>query len=211
MIVATVILAIILMIAMLRFRLILEYSDTGLEATAKAGPFTIRGMQNRRERLKTKRKELKAGGAAGFFDILKTAKTALSRLRRRLLIKRLTLYYTAGGDDPVKTAMHYGAAHAVFGMIIPVLEESFRIKRRDLDAFADFEAAGPKIYANAVFSIAIWEAVYIFFALFPVFLPSKKNLTGKDVKNNGKSPDKRVNGDNDAEGEGDDRRQYNRR
>ena len=187
--------AVIILIALLRIRVTAEYSEEGFEVTSRIGPFKLLGRERRKAKIKKKRKEkrkeIRAGGKAAFMDILNAVKKTLSRLRRKLLIKQLTLHYTAAGEDPVKTAMYYGSANAAFGIIIPVLEENFRIRRRELSASADFGADKPGIYAKVIISMAVWEAIYVLTALLPVLLPSgadhtKINQTaGKEVRENG--------------------------
>ena len=124
----------------------------------------------------------------------------LKRLKRRLLIKQLTLHYTSGNDDPSKTALIFGASSAAFGVITPLIERNFRVKRRDLRASTDFVTKEQCIYAKIIISIAVWEVFYVLFALLPILgalLKSKpkdeKNalhkIDRKDGKENGKSPD----------------------
>jgi len=111
--------------------------------------------------------EKKPGALKTVLELLPAVKTTLSRLRRRLLIKRLVIHYTVAGDDPFKVAQTYGAASAAIGPIVAVLESSFRIKRRDFRAIPDFFSAQQSIYINAAISLAVWEALYIVFAMLP--------------------------------------------
>jgi len=119
---------------------------------------------------KMKPKEKKPGGLKTFLAMLEGFKVMLSRFRRKLLIKELTIHYIAGSEDPAKAAMAFGSAYAVFGAILPVLENNFRIRKRDLRASADFESKQPEIYAVASFSLAIWEAFFIVFAMVPTLV-----------------------------------------
>jgi len=203
--------SIFILLALLRFGFIVEYSEVGLEMWVKAGFLRLR-LKDKDEEKKPKKKKPKKkkekkpgkkgpGGLGGFFDILRAVKKSLDRLRRKLLIKQLTIYYTSASDDPSKTALQFGAANAVFGAIIPALERNFKIKRRDLRAAADFNAKENGIYAKIVVSIAVWEVVYIVFALFPLITAmakskpdiksDKKDMTDrKEVPGDGKKTDK---------------------
>lgn len=195
-----IVIAVLVLIALLRFGVSVLYSSDGLLVKAFAGPFSLlvyprkekqkketekdgRKKRGEKKRLKKekgkkekekKEKEKKPGGLQSFLEILSVVKTALSRFRRRLLIKRLTLYVTAANDDPFKTAMMFGGANAAFGAIIPVLDKLFRIKRRDLQAFVDFTDPKPRVYLEAAFSLALWETVYIAVALLPLILKKQK-------------------------------------
>ena len=106
-------------------------------------------------------------------DMLPALKETLSRIRRKLLIKRLAIHYTAGGADPSDIAMAFGAANAGLSTILPLLEDNFKIRRRDFRTLADFESDQHKIYINAAASIAVWEALYVIFALLPLLSATK--------------------------------------
>jgi len=216
--------SLLILLALLRFGVIVEYSEEGFLLWAKAGflKFQLMGKDKKKKPEKEKKKKkaisIKPGNLSMFMDMLKAVINALSRLKRRLLIKRLILYYTSAGDDPSKTAVLFGAANAAFGTIIPILERNFRIKHRDLRASVDFNAKEQTIYAKASISIAVWEVFYILFALFPIITVLLKNrpkaksdiTNSKDIKDrkvgsdNGKSPDKRLDGNNNAESKGTD-------
>jgi len=202
-----IVIFILVLLAFLRFGVIAEYNDEGFRLWAKAGfiKFELLKDTEKKPKKKKEKKEkstvnFKPGSLSDLMVILRSVKTMLSRFRRRLLIRYLILYYTSAGDDPAKTAMIFGASYAVFNTIIPMLEKNFRIKKRDLRAFADFESREQKIYAKAAVSLAVWEVFYIVFALFPIiktiFRNRPKTKTGlpetnnrKDENNNGKSPD----------------------
>ncbi|MDR0489892.1 MAG: DUF2953 domain-containing protein [Oscillospiraceae bacterium] len=193
MIVLGVIVFILLFIALLRFGVTVEYGDGGFIVKARVGILSLRifprkispkraeKKAGKKAKRKAERKEKKAkkkrekksgekspGGLEVFNAALPAAKTLLGRLRRRILIKRLVFWYTSAGSDPVKTAMSFGAANAAFCAITPLIENNFRVRRRDLRVTADFDAAEPGIYLNAAISLAVWEAFYIFFAMLPV-------------------------------------------
>ena len=220
--------SVIILIALLRFGVIVEYGEEGFLLWAKAGFLRFRLLNDDKKKKPKKKKEkpkkerdlkgILPGSLNEFMDAIKTVLNALGRLKRRLLIKQLTLYYTSAGEDPVNTALQFGAANAVFGALIPKIKKCFRVKRLDLRTWFDFTSTEQKIYAKIIISIAVWEVFYVIFALFPlitaVFKKSnatvtKKtktdNIERKDEEDNGKSPDRRVDGNNDAKNEGDDR------
>ena len=246
MIALAIVLAALLLIALFRFGLSVEYGADGVKVVLYIGPVRNRlypgkekgpkekiskekKEKKKKEKISKKRKpeEEKPGKLETALSLLPAIKKALSRLRRRLLIKRLRVRYAAAGEDPYKTALAFGASEAVFGIVLAVAEKSFRIRRRDFSAYADFNATEQCIYVFAAISIAVWEAVYVLFPFVPVLLKSKSGtgttsttrtasttratktrLTGKDVGFNGKAPDKRTDGNDDAKGQRDGRRQH---
>ena len=232
MIALAIIIAVLTLVALLRFGVKAEYSEEGVSVAATAGPFTVKiypraakddkAMEKAKRKAEKKarrkaakkalkkekapkiseedQKEKKAGGFDYFKVILSSSGKALGRLRRRLLVKKLTIRFISGNGDPSKAALAFGAANAAFGVITPMLEKSFRIRRRDFSASADFCSAKPKIYVNAAFSLAVWEVFYLAFALLPLLTkrPGKSNdestindikTTGKEGQENGQTPD----------------------
>ena len=187
MITAAVILAIIILFLLLRFGVSAEYGADGFTVSAKAGPLMIllyprkekpgaaekKALRKARKAEKTgeikeKPKTKMPGGLQTYLDMLPPVKDMLGRIRRRLLIKKLTIHYTAAGSDAATTALTFGGANAVFGALAPLLENSFRVKRRDFRAAADFTGTEQKIYLHAAISIAVWELFYVVFALYPI-------------------------------------------
>jgi len=211
MIALAIVISSLVLIALLRFGAIVEYSEAGLELWAKAGFLRIKLIDPEKEKKPKKKKKkkpkkksdskaLKPGSLKDFTDILKAVANALKRLKRRLLIKQLTIHFTSANENPANTATMFGAANAVFNTIIPLAERNFRIKKRDLRASTDFCGSEQKIYAKVIISIAVWEVFYMIFALLPILVillksrPKKKEETHhkykrKDGKENGKAPD----------------------
>ena len=198
MIIIAIVFTILILIAFLRFGVMAEYSIDGLSLRASIGIFRIniypKKPQRKRRKEKTrvkkekkqkgkekskKREFKKPGSMEEFLEILEIAKNTLGRLRRRLLIKRLIIHYTAGSDDPAKTALTFGRISAIFSTILPLLKSIFRIRKHELRSFADFDAKKPRIYVSASISISVWETVYIFLALLPLL--ANKLRIGKKI------------------------------
>ena len=55
----------------------------------------------------------------------------------------------AAGADPAATAK-FGAVNTVYGMILPLIENNFNIRNRDLRASVNFESDEPYIYVKAI-------------------------------------------------------------
>ena len=170
---------IILPISLLRFGIVIEYSDAGIKAWARVGFLSFIIYPEKEHRLHKIRKmrkkasyQIKPGSLNELLDIIPPIKEMLSRLKRKLLIKRLKINYIAANKDPYKTAMTYGSANAATSIIVPLLEEKFRIKKRDIKISADFESEELKIYVNIAISMAVWESIYVITALLPILKAS---------------------------------------
>ena len=185
-----IIIAILLVIALLRFGVSAQYGADGIIVAAFVGPFTLsvypksdRPRRARKKRTPKEAKEPKAkkqtdapkpGGLKEYLEMLPVIRNTLGRLRRRLLVKSLDIHLAFASDDPSKTAIAFGAANATIGTILPIFENAFRIKHRDVRLWADFEAMKPVIFVRLSISIAIWEVFYIAFALLPLITASRK-------------------------------------
>ena len=213
-----IIIAVLLFVLFFRFGLAVAYSDAGLVVKARVGPFSLRAYprkepserkkrrqklrrmrkaekpkrERRRKEKKRKPEEEEPGSLESFITIFAAVKNVMGRVRRRLLIKRLILHYVSASEDPMKTALAYGGLSAAQNGVVHALDASFRIRKRELTASADFENSKPRIYVNAAISIAVWESLYIFFAILPAIGAMKRvsgKTAGKDGHDNGKTPD----------------------
>ena len=192
-----IVLAVLVLIALLRFGVIVEYSEVGFELWVKAAFLKFKtvgeDVENRKkikEIRKKVRKKIKKnikrdntylkglipGSMDEFMTTLKSVSELLGRFKRKLLIKQLTLYYTSAGENPANTALQFGAANAVFEGIMPQIKKNFRVRRLDMRAGFDFTSQEQKIYAKAILSIAVWEVLYAVFALFPIIVSIFKNM-----------------------------------
>jgi len=217
MIALAIIIGVILLIALLRFGVSVEYSQEGTLALLHIGPISLtiypkkknpkkeekkakkkadkKAKKEDKKANKSKKKEapkLKYGGSyTDFLEVFPRLAKMLSRLKHRILIKRLIIRLTIAGEDASKTAMNYGYANAGLSALSPVLENNFRVRYYDFKTAVDFIETKPTIYLNVRFSLAIWEVIYITIALFPLvrfifrLRPSKKG--GKEVKEDGKT------------------------
>ena len=131
--------------------------------------------------------EQKSGKRGGTVDLilsmLPSVKKVLGRFRRKLLIKRLKVYYTSAGEDPYSTAMAFGYASAGMGVLMPFLYNHFRVRKCDLRADFDFDAKEPYVYIEARVSLAIWEIIYILLGISLGTLV--RNMSGSGRKEGG--------------------------
>lgn len=225
MIAAAVIIAVIILIAFLRFGVSAEYCSDGIIVTMRIAFYRFplypskekseRKKQKKEKKRRKKQEKKKArepeGKKPGTLETVLEWSPAiircLGRLRRKLLVKKLIVYLSLANEDPYKAAMAFGSLNAAIGIVSPLLEKGFRIKSRDYRTAVDFGATGHRIYINATISIAVWEAVYVTWAVVPTLLEiigkDKTKNTGKDVEENGETPNKRTDGNNYAESQGD--------
>lgn len=73
----------------------------------------------------------------------------------------LILHVTAGGPDPAARALNYGRAWAVLGSILPLLENSFRIGRRDVGVQCSEDQDAFSFYVQTDLTVRIYEILLL--------------------------------------------------
>lgn len=83
----------------------------------------------------------KPGELKKLLPLIRPGLTAMSRLRRKLTIRQMRVYYRIGGaEDPAGAAMKYGIVAAGGGALFPLVNSAFRVKDWDVDLNVDFES-----------------------------------------------------------------------
>jgi len=185
MIALAIVIAVLALAAFCRIGVVVQYGENGLNAAAAVGPVKIKllprgdkAAAKKEKGRKTVETAVKAGRLESLKNQLPSLNKAIARLKRKLLIRELTIHYMAAGTDPAQTALYFGGVSAGYGFLLPLLENNFRIRKRDLRATVSFETAEPYIYVRAHISLMVWEAVYIGAGLVKSMLNSDK-MRGK--------------------------------
>jgi hypothetical protein len=76
-------------------------------------------------------------------------------LRPKIKIQYLELKLNLAGGSPGTLAMAYGGAWAAIGGFLPVLEEAFILKKRDLDVTCDFNGDATTLEAKLNLTIGL--------------------------------------------------------
>lgn len=127
------------------------YAEEGAGAKLLIGPvkLTLYPVKKDKEKKskskpKTQKKETseqtekKKGSLADFLPLLYTVLDFLKDLRRKFRVRDLQLLLVMAGDDPCDLAINYGKAWAAVGNLIPLLEQIFVIKKRNVQVACDF-------------------------------------------------------------------------
>jgi len=140
-----------------------------------------------KEKKQTKPDEKEKGGPiTDFLPLVKTALDLLNAFRKKLRIKRLDLKLIMAGDDPCDLAVNYGRANAAMGNLLPLLEQCFVIKKRDIQVECDFESSQTLIIARADVTITLgWIlGIVVFYGVRALkqFLQIKNQRKGGKTK-----------------------------
>lgn len=166
------ILILIVLLGVLPVRVTAEYQENGPSAKASVGPFSFDlypGKEEESAELPAEKTEKnksesvrpKGGGLEPFRELLQLILQAQADVRNKVKVREFVLHLTIGGkgDDPAAAGIWMGRAWAMLGGMIPLLESSFQIKSRDIQADVDFLSEETRIYGKAVASISLGAAV----------------------------------------------------
>ena len=161
-----IILAILILICLIPLGVRALYNADGFRLWLLIGPIKLLLVPKKKKEEKQEEKPKKAakaqkkpaqpkeekkdgGSILDFLPLLDVAKGLLGSFFRKIRIRRLEVKLTLAADDPCDLAVNYGRTWAATGSIIPILEELFVIKKRDVQIGCDFTASETKIYAAA--------------------------------------------------------------
>ena len=163
--------------ALLKVGVWLEYSAEGFVLRAKAGPVSIpilprppkKEKKPKPPRRPAKKKaspeepKPKQGGVPTLvLRLIPIVAEAAGRFKRKLVIDRLWLSFTAGGaSDAAAGALLYGRISASMGMLVPLLENHFNLKDRRFHTGVDFTAEHPALYLHAVLTIRVGQVIVL--------------------------------------------------
>ena len=163
------ILGAIVLLLITRLSFMAQYGEEGVLLRARIGPFGLtvyprpekkpkkKKEKKKKEKEETEPKVSQKGGSVAMFKAgLSMVGPILERVRRRLVIREITLHYTAAMEDAAMTALAYGGAHAAVSKILPRLRHHFRVKKQDVRILADFESEEDLIFLRIRLSITVW-------------------------------------------------------
>lgn len=136
---------------------LLRYPETSDERDKrKNSKINLRTVLN--EPIKANRKYDNVLG--DFWAELKTTLGLFWCVRPKLRIKRLVLNLHLAGNDPAAVAMQYGGAWAAIGGLVPLLEEAFILKKRDLNVDCDFSGSITTLDAKLDITIGLGRLLW---------------------------------------------------
>lgn len=171
------ILAVLWLISLIRLGGRVSYGQAGLAVQLLAGPVKLRLLplkprkpEKEKKRQKKKKpsqekppKKPEAEGAPGtlsrLLKLLPVAGEFCGSLRRKIRIDDLDLALTWGGTDAAAAALSYGRAQAALGMIWPVFEHNFKVKRRSFQLGLDYSLPQPVVELRAAVSLTLGQAL----------------------------------------------------
>lgn len=176
-----VILVVLWLISLIRIGGRVCYGKAGLYAAVLAGPFKIqilpmkpRKKKARRDKPKKARKrekekppkesrekkpapEGRPGTLSRLMQLLPVVGQACGSLKRKIRIDDLELELIWGGSDPAAIALGYGQANAVLGMLWPIFDHNFKVKRHSFQIGMDYGAEQPAVELQAAVTLTVGQ------------------------------------------------------
>ena len=169
-----IILLVLWLISLIRIGGRVRYGQEGLFVTALAGPLRIRLLpmkkkpgkkkkpkKEKRPKKKPKEKKPRPEGQPGtlarLMQVLPVAAQAAGRLKRKIRIDDLELSLIWGGADAASIALGYGRANAALGMLWPLLDHNFKVKRHAFQVELDYGRTEPAVELTAAVTITIGQ------------------------------------------------------
>lgn len=155
-----------------------EYSEEGLLVKVRVGlfrfqvfPFKKKEKPPKPEKKKAsepqkgetepeKEQKPKRGGPLELVkQFLPLACEAAGELKRKIRIDKLYLDLVVAASNAAGTAMAYGYANMVLGMLWPLVEQNFEVKDPEIHTGVDFTTQSPTVYILAAFSVRLGQLV----------------------------------------------------
>jgi len=169
-----------LLLGLMRLGVKVRYNEQGFAAWARVGPvrvFIYPSAESRRKKKTAPEREAqqpeiaeKGGDLPAFKEMLEYVIKECGSLLRGIRMDQLVAELVIADEDPFETAMWFGGSSALVGLIIPPIENTFHVKKKQISVRADFEGEKTLIRLTAELSVPVWRLGGTGFRLALAFL-----------------------------------------
>lgn len=166
-----IVLAVLWLISLIRVGGRVSYGQAGLFVTALAGPLKLQILPARPGKKKKPKKEKPPaaekhrkepeGGQPGtlsrLMKLLPVVGQACGALKRKIRVDDLELELIWGGSDPAAIALGFGQANAALGMIWPIFDHNFKVKRHNFRIGLDYDRREPAVEVQAAVTLTVGQ------------------------------------------------------
>lgn len=171
-------LAAVLLLAMFPLRVKFRYGADGFTVKACVGFITVwkspsdkpkaGHKKDKRKKSSTnagteqKQPKKKSGGSVlDFLPLVRLTLELLSDFRKKLRVTRMDVNLVLSGEDPCDLAVNYGRVWAAVGNLIPVLERSLVMKKRNIRVGCDFTSEQTTVTADIIVAITLGRILHL--------------------------------------------------
>lgn len=119
---------------------------------------TKKEPQKSKKKPKEEKKE-KGGSLLDFLPLVQVGLDLLNDFRWKLRLNRLELKLIMAAEDPADLGIDYGRAWAAVGNLVPMLERSFVIKKKDIEVECDFTTSETLVIARLDITITLGRLI----------------------------------------------------
>ena len=181
--------ALLIVVLFSQVRLRISYDSSGVSLLLLFWFVRIRFPQSTKEKSATAAKPVENGEnkQAGGNDrellgMLKYVIDAVGKLLKSVRIRDLRVNATVASRDPFQTAMMFGGSAAGVGILLPLIEQNFRLEKRTIRVDADFESGESKITLFAHCSVRVVKLLAIAIVLVYHYLKEQRLKTTRQRK-----------------------------
>ena len=173
-----VILVVFWLISLIRVGARVRYGKAGLFVFVLAGPKKIQVLPTKPKKKKPKKEkrpknekpdqgekhnktliESKPGTLSRLMKLLPVIGQACGALKRKIRIDDLELDLVWGGSYPAAIALGYGQANAALGILWPVFDHNFKVRRCNFQISMDYARTQPTVELQAAVTFTIGQIV----------------------------------------------------
>lgn len=182
--------AVLGILALMPLGLQVRYDASGAFAAFVIGPAKIQlypskpseksaDGEKKQKAAKPQQAKKSGGSVSDFLPLVQLIIDFLKDFRLRVRVDNLRLKWILGGGDPCDLALHYGQGWAALGNLMPLLERTFVIKKRDLEVECDFTAPGTTVIAGADLTVRFWQLAALAVTHGPKVIKQYFNIMNK--------------------------------
>lgn len=166
------ILVALFLVSLIRVGVRAEYDDRQLTVRLRTGPAALQvyplKQRKKKEKKPAKQKPQKkqeepepdtGEKLSLLWELFPVALRAAGSLRRKISVDLLEAHILLAGSDPASVAVAFGSANAIIGMVLPLLEQNFHIRQRDIRTAVDFQRAHSEVQAKVALSLTVGQGV----------------------------------------------------
>ncbi|MCL1807655.1 MAG: DUF2953 domain-containing protein [Oscillospiraceae bacterium] len=187
--VAIIVVSCIYLLGFIRFGVRAKRSRDGqTKVIVRAGIFRFDLTKRLQKSKKPKPEKIKKDKEpSGFKDpktLLRMVKPVMRSLRKGLRIDRMNLKLILGGsEDPYSAAMMYGRLNMAWGVLRPLINQTFRVKKQNVEIGLNFEQDRTQWEGELYLTMSLGRSFAVLFAALGAMMrnPSSQKKSRKAV------------------------------
>lgn len=173
-----IILAILALIMLIPLGIVADYNANGFKFLLKIALFEVKPDVSKKKPKKNKKKFKLDFGIDEWTETVRIALETLGRLGKSICFNRFKIVFVSSAPDPYDAAVRYNYAAAFLHTIIPIFEQKFTVKNRNICLSTDFDSEKSIFELGITMTVRIGQLLMIApisaIAFVKVYLRSKR-------------------------------------